>query len=144
MARIFPLLLVLAAAAYGQGMASRGVKAAGRAAPSGRSWNSRLTNVAPAAGLTASIIYGADVDVLYLSETSSGGVAAFDYDNDGWTDLFLVGGTRFGGDPPEATNRLYRNNRDGTFADVTEKAGLKHTGVGAGNHGRGLQQRRPA
>ncbi len=132
MVRLFPLLLVLAAAAHGQGMASRGVKAAERAAPSGRSWNSRLTNIAPVAGLTAPIVYGADMNVLYLSETSSGGLAAFDYDNDGWTDLFIVGGTRFGGDPPEATNRLYRNNRDGTFADMTEKAGLKHTGWGQG------------
>src|SRR5207237_735827 len=55
-----------------------------------------------------------------------------DYDNDGWEDIFLVNGTRLEGLPPgvRATNRLYRNNSDGTFTDVTEKAGLVRTGWG--------------
>ena len=68
----------------------------------------------------------------YLAETSSGGIALFDYDNDGWLDIFVVSGTRFEGAPPEATNRLYRNNHDGTFTDVTDKAGLRRTGWGQG------------
>jgi enediyne biosynthesis protein E4 len=54
--------------------------------------------------------------------------AFIDYDNDGWEDIFLLSGTRLTGDPPGATNRLYKNNRDGTFTDGTEKAGLKETG----------------
>jgi enediyne biosynthesis protein E4 len=45
-----------------------------------------------------------------------------DYDNDGWTDIFLLSGTRLEGDPPEATHRLHRNHRDGTFTDATDKA----------------------
>jgi len=51
-----------------------------------------------------------------------------DYDNDGWMDLFILSGTRLEGAPPGTTNRLYKNNRDGTFADVTEKAGLTAVG----------------
>jgi enediyne biosynthesis protein E4 len=133
MIRRAALLLALSAiGAAGQGIASRGVKPAAREKPSGRSWPSSLTNIARQAGLVRPTIYGADHGVQYLSETSSGGVALFDYDGDGWLDIFIVGGTRFGGDPPEATNRLYRNNHDGTFTDVTDRAGLRRTGWGQG------------
>src|SRR5207237_10050371 len=55
--------------------------------------------------------------------------------NDGWPDIFVVNGTKLEGAPTgEAapTNHLYRNNHDGTFADVTAKAGLVHTGWGQG------------
>ncbi|MBZ5619522.1 MAG: CRTAC1 family protein, partial [Acidobacteriia bacterium] len=55
-----------------------------------------------------------------------------DYDNDGWLDILLLSGTRWEGAPPNTTNRLYRNNRDGTFTDVTEKAGLTRTGWACG------------
>jgi hypothetical protein len=55
-------------------------------------------------------------------------VAFLDYDNDGWLDIFVLCGTRINGAPEGATNRLYRNNRNGTFADVTERAGLLRTG----------------
>jgi hypothetical protein len=56
------------------------------------------------------------------------GIAFFDYDNDGWLDILVLSGTRLEGAPPGATNRLYKNNRDGTFSDVTQKAGLARTG----------------
>ena len=56
------------------------------------------------------------------------GVAFLDYDNDGWLDIFVLCGTRIDGPVPVATNRLYKNYRDGTFTDVTEKAGLVRTG----------------
>ena len=56
-------------------------------------------------------------------------MAFFDYDNDGWIDVFIPYGSRLGGPPEGATNRLYRNNRDGTFADVTERAGLRPDGL---------------
>ena len=55
-------------------------------------------------------------------------MAFIDYDNDGWLDLFVLSGTRLEGAPPGTTNRLYKNNRDGTFTDVTDKAGLLRTG----------------
>ena len=121
------LLLLLA-----QGIATRNVKPAPREKESGKPWPSRLVNIAKQAGLTQPIIYGAETKVQYLAETSSGGVALLDYDGDGWLDIFIVSGTRFDNAPPEATNRLYRNNHDGTFTDVTDKAGLRRTGWGQG------------
>ena len=60
------------------------------------------------------------------------GCAFFDYDNDGWMDIFLLSGTRLDGDPQGATNRLYKNNRDGTFTDVTDKSGLQAVGWASG------------
>ena len=126
------LLALCCISAFGQGIASRNVKAAPRAKASGRPWPSRLTNIARQAGLVHPTVYGAESGVQYLAETSSGGIALFDYDNDGWPDIFVVGGTRLDGAPPEATNRLYRNNHDGTFTDVTDKAGLRRTGWGQG------------
>jgi len=56
------------------------------------------------------------------------GCAFFDYDNDGWIDIFTLNGRRLEGSPPGATNRLYKNNRNGTFTDVTEKSGLFDSG----------------
>jgi hypothetical protein len=113
-------------------MATRSVKPPPRAKPSGRPWPSKLVNVAREAGLTAPIIYGAESGIKYLTETSSGGAALVDYDDDGWLDVFIVSGTRFEKPEPNATNRLYRNNREGTFTDVTAKAGLSKTGWGQG------------
>jgi enediyne biosynthesis protein E4 len=111
-----------------QGVTSHTVKPVARPAPSGRPFNAHFVDVAPSAGLQAPVIYG-DVDSKkYILEATGCGCAFIDYDNDGWVDIFLLSGTRLTGDPPGATNRLYKNNRDGTFTDVTEKAGLKETG----------------
>jgi hypothetical protein len=61
----------------------------------------------------------------YLPETMGSGLALFDYDNDGWLDVFFANGNRWPGRPgPSTYSALYRNNRDGTFADVTRAAGL--------------------
>lgn len=73
-------------------------------------------------------VYGGVDTKQYILETIGCGVAFIDYDNDGWLDIFVLNGTRFGGAPAGTTNRLYRNNRDGTFTDVTEKAGLVREG----------------
>src|SRR5581483_12112874 len=64
----------------------------------------------------------------YIIEVVGCGIAFMDYDNDGWMDLFVLSGTRLEGDPSDATNRLYKNNRNGTFTDVTAKAGLTRAG----------------
>jgi hypothetical protein len=78
----------------------------------------------------------------YLIETMGSGVALFDYDNDGRLDIFLVNGAPHGDPTPKGTiprktgpeywNRLYHQRPDGTFEDVTEKAGLTGSGYGMG------------
>jgi hypothetical protein len=93
-----------------------------------------FTDVAQKAGLTAPIVFGGKDTKKYIIETTGTGAAIFDYDNDGWPDIFLVNGTTLegfsAGQAP--TNHLYRNNHDGTFTDVTVKAGLNATGWGQG------------
>ena len=70
----------------------------------------------------------------FLPETTGAGCAFFDYDNDGWMDIYLVnsGKCDFYDPSPPLRNALYRNNRDGTFTDVTERAGLQGGGYGMG------------
>jgi hypothetical protein len=93
-----------------------------------------FVDVAKEAGLNAVTIFGGEHKNKYLLETTGCGVAFYDYDNDGWLDIFLVNGTRLEGYKPgeEPFNHLFKNNRDGTFTDVTLKAGLKHSGWGQG------------
>src|SRR4051812_4473979 len=114
--------------ARGQGPSSRGVKPTPRGKPSGLPFHAKFTDIAAEAGLRAPLVYGGVERKQYILEATGCGVAFLDYDNDGWLDIFLLSGSRMGGAPEEATNRLYRNNRDGTFSDVTEKAGLRRTG----------------
>jgi hypothetical protein len=70
----------------------------------------------------------------YLPETTGAGCAFFDYDNDGWMDIYLVnsGKCDFYNPQPALRNALYHNNRDGTFTDITEKAGVLGGGYGMG------------
>jgi enediyne biosynthesis protein E4 len=117
-----------AEAVLGQGVSSRGVKPRARGKPSGRPFQARFTDVARQAGLTQPIVYGGVDTKRYIIEVVGCGVAFLDYDNDGWLDLFILSGTRLENAPPGTTNRLYKNNRDGTFTDVTGKAGLTRTG----------------
>jgi enediyne biosynthesis protein E4 len=117
---------------FGQGVATHTVKPVPRMAPSGRPFNAHFTDVAAAAGLHAPIVYGGVESKKYILEATGCGCAFIDYDNDGWIDIFLLSGTLLTGDPAGATNRLYKNNRDGTFTDVTEKAGLKAVGWASG------------
>ena len=109
-------------------MATRGVKPTPRGKPSGLPFHAHFTDVGAAAGLHAPIVYGGVDHKDYIVETMGCGCAFLDYDNDGWLDIFLLSATRFERAPRDATNRLYKNNRDGTFSDVTEKAGLLRTG----------------
>src|SRR5437588_5986459 len=78
------------------------------------------------AGLTMMTVFGGKDSKKFIIETTGTGVAIFDYDNDGWPDIFLVNGTTLEGFPAGKgpTNHLYRNNHDGTFSDVTKQAGL--------------------
>ena len=95
----------------------------------------QFINVAREAGLRAPTIFGGERKNKYLLETTGCGCAFIDYDNDGWLDIFLVNGTRFETEwsPGEApVSRLYKNNRDGTFTDVTIPAGIARCDWGQG------------
>ena len=95
----------------------------------------QFVNVAREAGLRTKTIYGSEKRNRYLMETTGCGAAFFDYDHDGWLDIFLVNGSRFEGGWTAANapvSRLYKNNRDGTFTDVTLQSGIARTGWGAG------------
>lgn len=118
--------------AMAQGINSRNVKPLPRGKPSGLPFLSRFTDVAAAAGLIHPVIYGGLKQKNYIVETVGCGVAFLDFDNDGWLDIFVLCGTRMEDRLPGSTNRLYKNNRDGTFTDVTEKAGLLRTGWASG------------
>ncbi len=113
---------------FAQGVASRGVRPTPRGKPSGLPFHARFTDIAAQAGLRSPTIYGGIDRKSYIVETAGCGCAFLDYDNDGWMDIFVLSGTRFDNPPADATNRLYKNNRDGTFTDVTEKAGLRRAG----------------
>src|SRR5262249_15065231 len=89
-----------------------------------------FTDVTERAGLLAPIIYGGVEPKKYIIETKRCGVAFIDYDNDGLRDLLVLSGTRLEGfsDGKAPTNRLYHNNRNGTFTDVTGRSGLNRSG----------------
>jgi enediyne biosynthesis protein E4 len=91
-------------------------------------------DIAAKAGLTMRNVFGGTDTKKYIIETTGTGVAIFDYDNDGWPDIFIVNGTTLEGFPKgkAPTNHLYHNNHDGTFTDVTTKTGLEATGWGQG------------
>jgi enediyne biosynthesis protein E4 len=93
-----------------------------------------FVDVAMQSGLHAKTIYGGEGHNKYLLETTGCGVAFYDYDQDGWLDIFLVNGWRLEGfaHGQEPTCHLFKNNRDGTFTDVTARAGLARSGWGQG------------
>lgn len=93
----------------------------------------RFEDITRAAGIDFHLTCGT-LEKRYIMDAMCGGVAVFDYDNDGWMDIFLVNGSTL--EDMQAgkchTSKLYRNNHDGTFSDVTAKAGLNHCGWGFG------------
>lgn len=111
----------------GQGVATRSVAPAPRGKPSGLPFRAHFTDIGPDAGLHAPVVYGGTQSKPYILETVGCGAAFIDYDSDGWLDIFLLGGTTLD-KSRQGTNRLYKNNRDGTFTDVTGPAGLARTG----------------
>ena len=116
---MIPLILILAASASAGGATDCPV---------------RFTDVAPAAGLAFTHDRGR-TSAHRMAETMGSGLAWLDYDNDGWMDLYVVQGGPFpppAGGSPRAQDRLFHNNRDGTFTDVTAKAGLHDVAYGMG------------
>ncbi len=113
--------------AFGQGVASRNTVAVPRGRPSGLPFLAHFTDVTKSAGLIYPTIYGPVDHKDYIIETVGCGCAFLDYDNDGWMDILVLSGSRVKDVPEGTSSRLYKNNRDGTFTDVTEKAGLLRT-----------------
>jgi hypothetical protein len=93
-----------------------------------------FVDVASSSGLNVKTVFGGEHKNKYLLETTGCGVAFYDYDHDGWLDIFLVNGSRLEGfvAGQEPTSHLFKNNRDGTFTDVTLQAGVAHSGWGQG------------
>jgi enediyne biosynthesis protein E4 len=116
--------------------------ASGVVAASGIPWNAfgadeqlpAFSEIPPSAsGISWAHVNGRSAE-MYLPETTGAGCGFLDYDNDGWMDIYLVnsGACDFYTPPRPLRNALYRNNRDGTFTDVTEKAGVVGGGYGQG------------
>src|SRR6202011_4578865 len=126
------LALMLLAASPVPGPARRGVAREKAKASPDAGGPVVFTDVAAKGGLKFTHERGATA-AHQLPETMGSGVAWLDYDNDGWMDLYVVQSGPFppNGSPP-AQDRLYRNNGNGTFTDVTAKAGLKDAAYGMG------------
>jgi hypothetical protein len=94
-----------------------------------------FVDVAREAGLTVPNVWGGRDSQKYIVEVKGSGLGFFDYDNDGWLDIYLTNGVRFDETYAPGTapiSHLYKNNRDGTFSDVTARAGVGRTGWGTG------------
>ena len=125
---------ILSSQLFAQGVATRNAPAAARSAPSGKPFLASFTDIAANAGLTAPVTVGNPATKKYIIEANGTGLAAFDFDRDGWLDLFVVNSSRlegFGNATPPAS-RLYRNNGKGAFIDVAEAAGVAFAGWGNG------------
>ena len=91
----------------------------------------QFVDVAREAGLNVPNVWGGVDRKRYIIEAKGSGLAFFDYDNDGWLDVYLTNGTRLNEKWPPGkapTSQLFKNNRDGTFTNVTEKSGSARTG----------------
>ncbi len=106
-----------------QGVATRNVRPQPRGNPSGKPFDAYFTDIGKQAGLSHPVVYGTDDKKSYIIEAVGCGAAFIDYDNDGWMDVLVLSGRRLDSEAG-ASNRLYKNNRDGTFTDVTKEAGL--------------------
>ena len=95
----------------------------------------QFEDIAARAGLADFTLTSGSPQKNFILETTSGGVALFDFDHDGWLDVFLVNGSTIEGELKHTnavSDKLYRNNRDGTFTDVTQRAGLSENRWGMG------------
>ncbi len=119
----FPLLFLLCGPLAGSGLAQDPLPA-----------RPQLVDVARQAGLDVRTVSGTPAKE-HIVESSTGGAAVFDYDNDGDVDIFAVNGSRLGGFPAgkEPRAALYRNDRDWRFAEVAAEAGVDHMGWSMGS-----------
>jgi enediyne biosynthesis protein E4 len=115
-------------------LAAQATQPAKPAKPKVKPGEIHFEDIAARAGLSALNVYGGDTHKEFIIETTGNGAIIFDYDNDGWPDIFFPNGSTVEGFPKghAPTGHLYHNNHDGTFTDVTEQAGLAHVGWGQG------------
>ena len=125
-------LAAAAGAAFGQGVVTHKRIALPRGKRSGLPFNAHFVEIARQAGLDHPILYGSPSPKDYILESLGCGCAFIDYDNDGWIDILVLGGNSLTHPDTTVTNRLYHNNRDGTFRDVTLEAGLTKSGWACG------------
>ena len=118
--------------AAAQGQSTRNASAVVAGKQSGKPFNSKFVDIAPEAGLDLRFVYGDEKSKQYIMEVNGSGVALVDYDGDNLLDAFLVNGSTFGENSTEAESRLYRNQGDGRFEDVTAEAGVGRSGWGTG------------
>ena len=92
----------------------------GPRAPQASAAQVQFTDVAQKAGLNVRVVNGGERTKKYIFESTGSGIAFVDYDRDGYPDIFVVNGSRLEGFPAGASpsNRLFHNNRNGTFTDV--------------------------
>lgn len=135
--RILLSVFFVPALLHGQGMGS-GVKAVARGSAKANidlpAPAIEFRDISASTGITAPNVYGGATKKKYIIEMNGNGAGIFDFDNDGWRDVFLVNGDRLEASPDSSkpASHLYRNQGDGTFADVTKKAGLDRPGWGQG------------
>jgi hypothetical protein len=122
------------AAVQSQGVVNRGAVPEPKAAFSGKPFRPKFTDVTVPAGLKATLTVGNPNSKRYIIEANGAGAAFIDYDHDGWLDIFLVNGSRLEGFPKgqESHSYLFRNDKKGSFTDVTSEAGVMRTGWGSG------------
>lgn len=121
-----------AATAFAQGVTQHKSATVPRGKRSGLPFNARFEDVARQSGLNHPVLYGSPDRKEYILESVGCGCAFLDYDNDGWVDILVLGGSDLVHPTTGVTNRLYRNNRDGTFRDVTMESGLTKVGWACG------------
>jgi len=94
--------------------------------------SANFIDLAEKSGLAMRNVFGGEKAKKYIIETTGTGVAIFDYDNDGWPDIFILNGTTLEAAGNGPTSHLYHNDHDGTFTDVTQKSGLTRGGWAQG------------
>ena len=125
---LLPILLLIALGTPAQGPTA---KPPATAAVPGKV---RFEDIASRVGLDALNVYGGDSHKEFIIETTGNGAIIFDYDHDGWPDIYLPNGSTIEGFPNTKApiGHLYHNNQDGTFSDVTARSGLARSGWGQG------------